>query len=396
VSSASSSGVDETALLDEALARIARLEAALAITGGTLHDINNLLTVLSGNLYLLTEAVRDDPALLEKARSARNSASKSVSLMRELLTFSRGTESGDQIICPVNHVKALEPFLRRGLRTGHELEIHGDPRPWSAAASAAQFESAITNLVFNARDAMPERGKIVIRTVNAALSGEECRKQGLQAGDYVQVCVMDTGHGIPADVLPRVIEPLFTTKKRGEGTGLGLNMVHRFAHRAGGAMHISSVEGEGTSVHIWLPRSDHQAEVTANMTLPLTALQGGDETVFLVSSDLEVRTAIQDILQALGYAVVLAAKGKALPGNLPTGDASSILVCERSDRTMRADHRWIQSLRGTHKSLKHVALLRAEDDPGEAAPDADAVLYRPITVVDLAKTMRAAVEGKHR
>lgn len=380
-------------ILDEALARVARLEAALAITGGTVHDVNNLLTILSGNLYMLTELVRDQSSLYEKVRAARNSADKCGTLMRELLTFSRGTDDQNQTICPANHVKALEPLLRRGVPAEHSVVLRSGCEPWSVVSSAAQFESAVTNLVINARDALSGNGTIEVQVENATVDVKLAEKLRVATGDYVCVRVVDDGAGIPEDVLPHVVEPLFTTKQSGSGTGLGLNMVQRFANQHHGALSIDSIEGQGTQVQIWLPRSDKQAEVTANMTLPLSTLAGGDERAILVSTDESVRSAIEDILQALGYTVELAAMGRPVGQNWQADSTPSILVCERSLANQKMEQRWINSLRQSKQNLRHVAVLAPDANIADTAPDADAHLFRPIAVIDLARAMRAAVEN---
>ena len=382
----------EAELLDEALARVARLEAALAITGGTIHDVNNLLTVLSGNLYLLTESVRMRKSLYEKVRSARNSAEKCSTLMRELLTFSRDPDDDNQIICPGNHVTALKPLLQRALSSEQRIEVLVGGKPWSVTASAAQFESAVTNLVINARDSLSANGSIRLHAENVTIDAALANELRVSRGDHICVRITDNGAGIPVEILPRIFDPLFTTKRSGHGTGLGLNMVQRFAHLSHGALSIESIEGQGTTVRMWLPRSEEQAELTANMTLPLSTLTGGDETVILVSKDEAARAAVQDILQALGYTVVLAALGKVDRQAWKSDSTSLILVCERSLRNRNVERRWIESLRRSNPGMRHVAVLAPNSSPTDVAPDADAYLYRPIAVFDLARVMRAAVE----
>ncbi len=388
-----SSNQADSGLLDEALARVARLEATLAITGGTVHDVNNLLTALSGNLYLLAERARYDEEFYGKVRRARDVAERSSTLMRELLTFARDPEAESETVCPANHAVALEPLLRRGFGTGQCFTVrHGD-EPRSVAASAAQFESAVINLVINARDALSERGTVELHVDNVRVDDGQARKLGVASGHFVCVRVVDDGEGISASDLPRVIEPLFTRKKAGLGSGLGLNMVQRFAQHCRGALAIDSVEGRGTEVRLWLPSSESHAEITANMTLPLSQLPGGDETVLLVSRDADVRAAVQDVLEALGYTVLLAALGRAVPGTSAAAPPPAVVICDRTPENRRAETDWLETVRRRYPQLRQVAVLPPSSSVDDAAPDAAAHLYRPIAVVDLARAMRVALES---
>ena len=381
-------------LLEEALARVSRLEAAVAVSSGTIHDINNLMTVLSGNLFILTESVRDNEKLYEKVRTARNAAEKCGALMRELLTFSRDADRDEQVICPAHHLESLLPLLRRSVGARHTVEISLQENPWSVEASAVQFESAVTNLVVNARDALPNVGTIEISADNVEVTAPMARELGVADGDFVRTRVSDNGAGIPASLLSKVREPLFTTKRKSGGCGLGLSMVSRFAAKSSGTLTVNSTEGIGTEVEIWLPRSLKDAEVTANMTLPLSTLKCGDETVILVSRDEAVRAAIRDILEALGYSVVLAALGQDVKQHPQIDLSASVLVCDRTDETSEFENGWIDDLKQECPQLRHVAILSTDACPDETAPNADAWLRRPIAVMQLANAMRDALENK--
>jgi signal transduction histidine kinase len=248
------------ALIDTALARVARLEMALAATGGALHDVNNLLTVLGGNLYLMTESVRHDPAALNKCRSARNAAERASTLIRELLSSAKDADDTVDVICPARHVLTMEPILRRSVGSKHRFCVSHSKNPWPVAASAAQLESAVANLVINASEAMEERGSIEICIDNQIL--DEACSLSLPVGEYVRLSVIDNGSGIPEDLLPRITEPLVTGKASGRGNGLGLSMVRRFAAQSAGGLRIDSVVGRGTRIEIWLPRAKEQVDGT--------------------------------------------------------------------------------------------------------------------------------------
>lgn len=381
----------------EMIARVANLEAALTLTSGTVHDVNNVLTVLSGNLFLLTESLRDRADLYEQARRARNAAERGSTLLRELLTFNREQETATTSLCPGSHVLALEPLLLRTVRASgadHKLDVRVDEDAGSVVAGAAQFESVLINLVINARDALGKDGTVGIRVRNAPVAGEQAGELGLAAGDYVCVTVRDNGAGIPEDILPRVTEPLFSTKPKDRGSGLGLAMVRWFAESCRGALRIDSTRGRGTTVALWLPRSQRLAETTANMTLPLSTLPGGDELLLLLSRDRDVRVSLQQILETLGYQVLAAANIEAANRLLRNSPSPALVLCERSPEASRVEGRWVASLKDADAGLRHVALLQSGVDARKAAPDADGYVVRPVAVPALARTIRNVLEGK--
>lgn len=376
------------------ISRIARLEAALTLTAGTVHDVNNVLTVLSGNLFLLTEGVRGNEKLYEQARRSRNAAERGATLLRELLTFSREVDTVTATISPGNHVFALEPLLTRAVGSDRELRILVDSDAGAVIASAAQFESALINLVINARDALGKDGKILIEITNKTLGAEHAVTLKLDAGEYVCVKVADNGSGIPEKYLQKVLQPLFTTKPNGRGSGLGLAMVRRFAEEYQGALQLESIEGRGTQVRIWLPRTDQLAETTANMTLPLSTLPGGDERVLLVSRDPEVRTSMQQILEALGYTVLTTDTLENMANDPAEAGAPELVICERSEKAERAEQNWLDSLKDTGRAVPQIALLQAGSDPERVAPDANGHIFRPVAVLELARTVRRVLEKK--
>lgn len=373
--------------------RVARLEAAFALTAGTVHDVNNVLTVLSGNLFLLTESVRDQPELYEQARRARNAAERGSTLLRELLTYSRGAHDETRAINPADHVAALQPLLARAIGSDHELEIELDRDTGSVDASAAQFESVLINLAINARDALKRHGKVRISVHNVDVDGRHPAPRRLAQGSYVCVEVSDDGCGIPKENLARVTEPLFSTKSPERGSGLGLSMVKRFAEESDGALVIHSSEGRGTRVQVWLPRSGKLAETTANMTLPLSTLPGGDEMIVLVSRDPDVRVSLQQILESLGYSVRVAGSAEQVEPLLAQAPVPVLLIAERSSEGANTECGWLQALRDANGSLRHIALLQPGADPAIAAAGADSHLYRPVNVLALAKKVRSVLEA---
>jgi CheY-like chemotaxis protein len=235
-------------------------------------------------------------------------------------------------------------------------------------------------------------GKVHIRVNNVHLGEDQAQKLGLTPDRYVCVRVTDNGRGIPAQYLDRVTEPLFSTKRKDGGSGLGLAMVKHFVESCNGALRIDSVEGRGTRVRFWLPRTEKLAETTANMTLPLSTLPGGDERLLLLSRDAETSGLIRQVLEALGYTVIVAASIEDADFAFSGSPAPDLIITERSSESLHVERRWLDGLRETRPAIRHVALLQAGADAQAIAPDSDGHIYRPVTVPELAKTVRNALE----
>jgi CheY-like chemotaxis protein len=216
----------------------------------------------------------------------------------------------------------------------------------------------------------------------------------LPPGDYVCIGVADDGAGIPKKLLANVMEPLVTTKAPGRGSGLGLSMVQRFSQNAGGTLTIESTEGSGTTVTIWLPRDRAPAEMTANMTLPLSTLAGGSECVLLALDDTDVRTAVQQILEAVGYRVIVNDGQEPVSALSKPRSQPAVVLCDRSIERSEQERNWLDALRRCCPSIKHLAILAPGTNVAAAAADADAFLYRPIGVLELTRAMRTALEAE--
>jgi PAS domain S-box-containing protein len=300
--------VDETPVhqLRELAIETARAEAALSLAAGLSHDFNNLLTILVGNLYLVSEQVRTDAALHEKVRKARDAAKRGAGLARQLLDVARGgdIDVGASVVGPEKVVESLSPLLKTALGSRIELKTSVASGIPSVLVNRAQLESVVTNLVINARDAIPEgrTGTVTItvgkRDVAAAGTGT------LKPGSYLEMVVGDNGCGIPAHLVERVFEPFFSTKAKTKGSGLGLPMVRWFAEKAGGAVSLKSRPGDGTAVTVLLPAHHTEAADTTGLTMPLSSLPTGTEQVIVVADDEEFRATVEQTLSALGYRTV--------------------------------------------------------------------------------------------
>ena len=241
---------------EAALKQAQRLEAVGRLTGGVAHDFNNLLMVVNGNVERLKRHLPADERQRRALDAIETAARRGAALTRHLLSFSRRQTHEPTPIDLVRHLPELDDMLRSSLRGDIAVAVHAPPDLWPTKVDPSEFELAILNLAVNARDAMPNGGRLTIAAQNVSLADPGAI--GL-AGDYVALTVADTGTGIPPDLLARVFEPFFTTKEVGKGTGLGLSQVYGFARQSGGTATIASEPGRGTTVTLYLPRTTERA-----------------------------------------------------------------------------------------------------------------------------------------
>lgn len=305
--------VTDSILAARQLAHSQRIEALGNLAGGIAHDFNNLLTVIVGNLDLVEAALRDQPKARVQAEHALEAALRGAQLTRQLLAFSRKQPLVPQQLDLNALLTGTVSLLRRTLGEHVEVVTELDPDLWAVEADRAQMESAITNLAINARDAMPDGGTLLLRTRNRPADGT-----GTDGRDAVVIEVIDSGTGIDADVLPHVLEPFFTTKDEGKGTGLGLPMIHGFVHQSGGAMDVDSVAGHGTRVTLVFPRGTGAADDPARDSAPLPPLPEG-LSVLLVEDRDDVRGVLAEQLRQLGCRVTEAPNGTVALDRLDPG-----------------------------------------------------------------------------
>jgi PAS domain S-box-containing protein len=288
---------------EAALQQAQKMEAVGQLTGGVAHDFNNLLAVIMGNVELLAEGSDNPASLLE---SISRSATRGAELTQRLLAFSRLQPLHPQPIDLSDLIDGMMGLLRRSL--GETIEICSDVASnlWQAQADPGQVENALLNLALNARDAMPNGGRLTIACANAHLGEEDLGENfEITAGEYIMLTVEDTGTGMPAEVLEHVFEPFYTTKEVGQGSGLGLSMVYGFARQSGGHVAIDSEEGRGTNVKLYLPRAE--SELAAQVAEQGEDIPtGGGETVLVLEDDAEVRSLVETMIGGLGYQVVTA------------------------------------------------------------------------------------------
>ena len=282
-----------------------KMESLGQLTGGVAHDFNNMLTVITGTIEILADGVKDIPHLASITKLISDAADRGANLTASLLAFARKQPLQPAEI-DVNDligeaVRLLTPVLGKHIEV--ETVLSGDA--WPAFVDRSQLSAALVNLAINARDAMPDGGKLAFTTGNFRLGVPEAMARGVErAGDYVAIEVSDTGTGIPKADLGRIFDPFFSTKEVGRGTGLGLSMVFGFAKQSHGSVDVRSEEGSGTTFRIYLPKADTSAlQPPAQDDVPV---QGGNETILCVEDDRKIRDYVTMQLEHLGYKVIVA------------------------------------------------------------------------------------------
>ncbi len=301
--------------MEEKLRRTQQLEAIGHLTGGVAHDFNNLLMVILGNAEMLSEELEGDPRLKGFADMTVTAAERGAELTQRLLAFARRQVLAPRVVDANTLLGNMEALLRRSIGEHVEIDMVRSANLWCIEVDAGQVDAALLNLALNARDAMPEGGRLTIETANARLDADYVAQQpDAKAGPYVMISVSDTGSGMDADTLARAFEPFFTTKEVGKGTGLGLSMVYGFVQQSGGHIRITSEVGQGTTVKMYFPRVEGRA--VEEDGAPEAAAVSGRETILVVEDDALVRAHVARQLTDLGYRVLTAPDGQAAIGIL--------------------------------------------------------------------------------
>ncbi len=382
----------QTAAAHAALAQAQRLETVGRLTGGVAHDFNNLLTVIVGGLDMILRKPGDTARVTRLGEAALAAGRRGERLTRQLLAFSRNQELKLEVVDVAALLDQAEPLLRRAVGEAIALEVRQEDAG-NVRADAAQFEAALLNLVVNAADATPAGGQIRIAVAPAVLKAGEVSDAA--AGDYVRVAVSDTGTGMAPDVLDHVFEPFFTTKEVGKGTGLGLAQVYGFLRQCGGGVRIDSVEGQGTTVALYLPATDeYAAPATANVSPVTTRLDGAH--ILLVEDDPGVREIAGGQLRDLGGVVTTAENGAAALEVLKSGAAFDLLM---TDIIMPGGVSGVELARAASAARPDLAVLLTTGYAGDHVARAPAdlpwpVLRKPFQVDQLARVASALLEGR--
>jgi len=301
--------ITERRQLEAQFRQAQKMEAVGQLTGGIAHDFNNLLTVILGCSEFIAEEVKENARLHKMAEMIVGAANRGSDLTHRMLAYARRQTLQSRPVDINQLLTGMESFLRRTLSADIELHLIQSETRCEATVDPAQLENALLNLCVNARDAMPEGGKLIIEASCAALDTDYAAQNAdVAAGEYVLLAVSDTGCGISQENLSRVFDPFFTTKEVGKGTGLGLSMVYGFVKQSQGHVQVYSEPGQGTSVKLYLPKSSEMSEPIIPGSVSITELRGS-ETILLVEDNESVREFAKLQLTSLGYVVLDAANG---------------------------------------------------------------------------------------
>ena len=384
--------------IEDALRQAQKMEAIGQLTGGVAHDFNNLLTVIMGNVETMQRRLPPGHEFHRLIAAALRGAFRGAELTQRLLVFARRQPLAPEVVSSNKLVSGMSDLLRRALGEAVAIETVLAGGLWNIFADANQLENALINLAVNARDAMPDGGKLTIETANCYLDEAYCSMHtDLTPGQYVGVFVTDTGEGMAQGVVEKAFEPFFTTKGIGQGTGLGLSQVYGFVKQSGGHVKIYSEVGQGTCVKLYLPRHHGVGallELSSEPLLPPRARQG--ETVLVVEDDPDVRTYTVEMVSDLGYEVISAPDGRAAlrvldarpelrllftDVGLPGGMNGRQLANEAIRR--RPGIKVLFTTGYARNAIVHHGRL----DPGVE------VIFKPFTYSDLAAKLRKAFES---
>lgn len=391
--------VTERNRVDRQLHQAQKMEAIGLLTGGVSHDFNNLLGIIMGNLEMALEQVRPDTELHEVIGAAMQAAGRGSQLTKQMLAFASRQPLSPTLIDPATALANIGRLLGRTLSERITLDVLVADDIGSLMIDVSQFESAIVNLAVNARDAMPNGGRLTIEATNVSLDeAAHTLNPEARPGDYVMVAVSDTGTGIAPETLAHVFDPFFTTKG-GKGSGLGLSMVHGFVKQSGGFSKIYSELGHGTTVRLYLPRAAADAQPHGSVAAP-TDVPTGDEIVLVVEDNDGMRTIAVRQLQSLGYRTLDAVSASAALDILRCGDHVDMLF---TDVVMPGGMDGRALAEAARKIRPNLAVLFTSGFTPAAVAAIELtdhfaanLLSKPYSKTELAQRIRAAIDNAHR
>ena len=380
---------------EAALQQAQRLEAIGQFTGGIAHDFNNLLTVVVGQAEAIIAACEGDPRITRMASASLRAAERGAQLTSQLLAFARRQQLRPVVASVAPLIADVGDLIRRTVGEAIVVKAECDPAVWPCHLDPAQFESAILNLAINARDAMPDGGRLSIAAANVTVSAAEAKGLDLNPGDYVEVKVIDTGAGMTAEVQQHAFEPFFTTKDVGKGTGLGLAQIYGFAKQSGGTVTLDSALGAGTQVALYLPRAHEAVTSQPSRRSSDIARHGNGKTVLVVEDQPDVREVITASLDELGYRILTAADGVAARLVLREPETIDLLLTDVVMPNGVSGPELAREAMASRPNIKVVLVsgyLR-DTDKGQLAGPGVSRLSKPFTMAELASTIATAMTG---
>jgi PAS domain S-box-containing protein len=376
--------------IEEQLHQSQKMESVGQLTGGVAHDFNNLLTVVSGNLELV-EAATDVREVRKFAAAAQRAIDRGTKLTAQLLSFSRRQTLSPKVFNANQRISEFQELVRQAVGAGYEVTLQTDSRLWLCDVDPSLLETALLNLVLNARDAMPDGGLLQIETRNIVV--EEGALAGCLAGPYVRLSVTDTGCGIPPEVRDRVFEPFFTTKGVGKGTGLGLSMVYGFVRQSGGHVAIESAPKEGTTISLYLPKATQEPEAVEEARQAL-AITPGSERILLVDDNNDILEVTSEMLRIRGYQVSCARSGSEALRMLQSDQTFELLL---TDIVMPNGMSGVELARGAKRLRRGIKILLTSGYARDVlqrhnAVDEFPIIRKPFRFIELAQRLRAVLE----
>jgi PAS domain S-box-containing protein len=390
--------IDERARVEEALRQAQKMEAVGQLTGGIAHDFNNLLAGIIGSLDVIERKLAQGrTAGIDRfINGAQMSAKRAAALTQRLLAFSR-RQTLDPKPTDVNRlVTSMEDLIRRTVGPSITVEVVGAAGLWSTKVDASQLESALLNLSINARDAMPQGGRITIETANRWLDARAAAERDLTPGQYISICVTDTGTGIPKNIADRIFDPFFTTKPIGQGTGLGLSMIHGFVRQSGGQVRVYTEEGQGTTMCLYLPRYIGPLEQELPEQASAIEELGTGETVLVIDDEPTVRMLVVEVLEEAGYRALEAEDGPSGLKLLMTDTRIDLLITDVGLPGGMNGRQVADAARQHRPDLKVLFITGYAENAavgnGHLEPGME-VMAKPFAMVELANKITEMIEG---
>jgi PAS domain S-box-containing protein len=384
---------------EEALRQSHKLEAVGQLTGGIAHDFNNMLQGISGSLEMVQRRVAQGRIgeIDRYLSAAREAIGRAANLTQRLLAFARRQTLQPKPTDPAALIRGMKEFIRRAVGPEIAIEIDLPDRIWSVLCDANQLESALLNLCINARDAMPDGGRILVSAAAVRLeAGDLTATDSVKPGDFVEIAVTDNGVGMTPEVLARAFEPFFTTKPMGQGTGLGLSQIYGFVHQSGGMLRATSAPGEGTTVRIYLPRH-HDVAATAGADVdPVAERHPGGGTILLVEDDEAIREVTAERLRELGYRVLQAGDGARALDLLADGAAIDMLVTDVGLPNIPNGRQLAEIVRKDRPALPIIFITGHAGSRLEGGlADRMEVMVKPFSMESLGQKVRAMIDADH-